>query len=68
MRRRYAPSKSGWGKVKRIVCIWPRAVGSTPQVLTGHASKHRTRSGVLYNRRIRLVRRFDLSPFKRLEG
>jgi hypothetical protein len=34
-------------------------------MLTGHASLHRTRGGILYNRRARLVRRFGLSAFKR---
>ena len=67
MERRYAPAKAGWGDLKLTVSLWPRDVGGALQVLTGHASKHRSHSGILFNRRIRLVRRFDLSPFQRRE-
>mgnify|MGYP000535269091 CR=1 FL=1 len=62
LQRRYAPAT---GKPRRTAVLWPREPGGQPQMLTGHASEHRTRSGCLYNRRARLVRRFNLSAFKR---
>lgn len=51
---------------RRIIALWPRDVGCQLRVLQGHASRHRTRDGLLYNRRVRLVRRFCLSAFQRL--
>lgn len=49
----------------RCIVLWPRDAGSTLQVLQGHASRHRTRDGVLYNRRVRMVKRMGLSAFVR---
>lgn len=65
LQRRYAPPASTWDDCTQIACIRPRDVGGALQVLIGHASKHRTHGGILYNRRIRLARRFGLSAFKR---
>lgn len=62
MQRRYAPKP---GKCLRIIALWPRDVGGQLMVLQGTESRHRTRSGVLYNRRVRLARRFGLSAFIR---
>ena len=66
LQRRYAPA--GSYKPRRTACLWPRDPGGQPQMLTGHASQHRTHSGILFNLRARLVRRFRLSAFKRMEG
>ena len=63
LQRRYAPA--GIHKPIRRAMLWPREPGGQPQMLTGHASQHRQRSGCLYNRRVRLVKRFGLSAFKR---
>lgn len=65
LQRRYAPPASTWDDSKQIACIRPRDVGGALQVLIGHASRHRTHGGILYNRRVRLVRRFGLSAFRR---
>lgn len=62
LQRRYGATP---GKCRRIVVLWPRDAGGEMQVLQGHASRHRTRDGLLYNRRVRLVRRFGLSAFAR---
>lgn len=64
LQRRYAPPSF---KPRRTACLWPRDPGGTPQMLTAHASQHRTRGGILYNRRARLVRRFGLAGFVRGE-
>lgn len=62
LQRRYGAKP---GKCRRIVALWPRDAGGLLMVLQGHASRHRTRDGLLYNRRVRLVRRFYLSAFNR---
>lgn len=60
MQRRYAPV----GKSKpRRTAMWSD-IGGRWRVLIGQRSEHRSHSGILYNRRARLVRRFGLSPFK----
>ena len=62
LQRRYGATP---GKCRRIAVLWPRDVGGLLMLLQGHASRHKTRSGCLYNRRVRLVRRFRLSAFVR---
>lgn len=62
MQRRYAPTPHGH-KPRRIA-RWSETMGGHWRVLIGTASMHRTRSGILYNRRVRLVRRFRFSSFK----
>ena len=62
LQRRYGAKSQ---KPRRTIALWPRDAGAQLQVLQGHASRHRTRDGLLYNRRVRLVRRFGLSSFIR---
>lgn len=62
LQRRYGAKSH---RPRLIAMVWPRNVGGALQLLQGHASTHRTRNGVLYNRRCRLVRRFGLSAFLR---
>jgi len=62
LQRRYGAKPQ---QPRRCVALWPRDVGGSLQVLQGHASQHRSREGLLFNRRIRLVRRLGLSAFVR---
>lgn len=62
LQRRYGAKGQ---KPRLIAIVWPREVGGALQVLQGHACQSKTKHGVMFNRRIRLVRRLDLSSFKR---
>ncbi len=62
LQRRYTRTPQ---RPRRTASLWPREPGGQPQMLTGHACQAKTRGGCLFNRRIRLVRRFGLSAFKR---
>lgn len=59
--RRYAPAHPN--RSRRTACLWPRDVGGHLQMLTGHADQSKTRSGRLFNLRIRLKKRFGLSAY-----
>ena len=64
LQRRYGAKSQ---KPRRCIALWPRDAGGALQVLQGHASRHRTHDGRLYNRRVRLVKRFGLSAFVRAD-
>lgn len=65
LQRRYGAK----GQKPRLIAIaWPREVGGALQVLQGHACQSKTHHGVLFNRRIRLVRRLGLSAYQRARG
>ncbi len=61
MQRRYAPRPQ---KSRRTAVLWTEESGRM-RMLAGHACLSKTPSGVLYNRRIRLIKRFGLSAFVR---
>jgi len=61
LQRRYAPRPH---KPVRAACLWREGSGWM-RMLTGHASQSKSLGGLLYRRRVRLVRRFGLSAFLR---
>jgi hypothetical protein len=61
MERRYAPAPGPLPRHK--ACLWHRDCG-TLRMIQGQASTHRTRGGILYNQRVRLMRRFGFTSFK----
>lgn len=62
MERRY---RADIDKQRSVLTACWIECGGRWRMLQGWADRSKTRSGRLYNRRIRLVRRFGLSPFRR---